>query len=309
VSSSERAAAGRIAVRPARPSRSWSLVRLARPTHWIKNAFVLAPLLFTFRSASRESAIRALLATGAFCLVSSAAYALNDLADRERDRRDPERRSRPLASGVVQPPGAVALAVGLCLAASALCLLLPPLAAGAIGAYLLLQVAYTLYLKRLVILDVMAIAAGFILRIVAGAEALPVALSPWMIHTSFFLSLFLGFSKRRHEIGAAAGRRRRAVLGQYSIGVLDLMTAISAGLTVVMYAMYLMQPAGSLRPPPASLIWTLPLVTYGILRYLFLVLRRDRGGDVADLLLGDRPMQVDIVLWVAAVAALLALAP
>ena len=159
---------------------------------------------------------------------------MNDLVDRDQDRRNPEKRRRPLASGALAPRAAAGFAAACALAAGGLCLLLPPLASAAIGGYLALQALYSWRLKRAVLLDVMAIAGGFVLRVAAGAAALPAALSPWMVNTILFLSLFLGFAKRRHEIGATALRRRREVLVQYSPGVLDLLTAISA----------------ALRPPP-----------------------------------------------------------
>ena len=275
----------------------------------MKNGFVLAPLLFAFPQVSPSSALRALAALLAFCFASSAVYAVNDILDRDRDRACPLKRGRPVASGAISPTQAGVAAAACALAAALLSVLLLPLpAAVVVGVYAALNLLYSLRLKRVVIMDVIAISAGFVLRVFAGAMAMAVPVSAWMMLTTFFLSLFLGFTKRRAELvtaglsSADAGSARQ-VLGQYSEPFLLVLIALCAGLTIVTYALSVIQPSLAARPGADTLLYTVPVVVYGLLRYLLLALRGGKGADVAELVIRDVPLLVTVLLWGAVVVA------
>ncbi len=275
----------------------------------MKNGFVLAPALFRLPAVEPGEMLRALAAAAAFSLVSSAVYAVNDIVDRESDRRSPARRDRPVASGEVTPAAAGAAAAACALAAAGLSLLLPWRVGAAIAAYAALNLAYSLVLKRIVLIDVMAIAAGFMLRVYAGAAALGVTVTSWMTLTTFFVSLFLGFSKRRSEFVAGGGRSTRAVLAEYTAPLLDILIVMSVAITIVTYSLYVIQAAAGRGARADLLVYTVPLVVYGLLRYLYLVMRRGRGGDVAEVLMGDIPLLAAVAAWGIAVVLVLVVAP
>jgi 4-hydroxybenzoate polyprenyltransferase len=278
-----------------------------RPVHWVKNGFVLAPVLFAFHVLSSPAILSAVAAAAAFSFASSLVYVFNDLADRERDRSHPQKRHRPLASGTVGPRTAAAMAAACAAASAALCLILPWKVGLLIAGYVVLNVAYTWGLKRLVLFDVMSIAAGFMLRILAGGAAAGISISPWMLLTGFFLSLFLGFTKRMSEILSVAPDRRRQVLRLYSRGFLTLMVGMFVSLTIITYSLYVFFPRSSVSETGRAMVYTVPLVVYGLLRYLYLAVQRRGGGDVAEAIRRDLPLMVCIGLWVAAAAALEAL--
>jgi 4-hydroxybenzoate polyprenyltransferase len=284
-----------------------TFVSLLRPFHWIKNGFVLAPVLFTFWELPFQAVVASLCAMVAFCFASSCAYVHNDLVDQDRDRHHPQKRLRPIASGAVSPRSALVL-FGISAAISAaLCIPLPWHVAAIIAAYVALNIAYTWWLKRIVLIDVMSIAAGFMLRILAGGASAGVALSPWMLHTTFFISLFLGFTKRMSELVTVSPAGRRHVLKQYSRGFLTLMVGMFVALTIMTYSLYVFFPHRSSAAAGQGLVYTVPLVAYGLLRYLYLVMHRREGGDVADAVRRDVPLMVCIGLWVIVVAALVGL--
>jgi 4-hydroxybenzoate polyprenyltransferase len=278
-----------------------------RPVHWVKSGFVLAPVLFAFHALTAQAALSALAAAAAFSLASSMVYVFNDLADRERDRSHPQKRHRPLASGAVSPRAAAATAAACAAGSAALCLLLPWEVGLLIAGYVVLNAAYTWGLKQLVLFDVMSIAAGFMLRILAGGAAAGVALSPWMLLTGFFLSLFLGFTKRMSELLCVTPDGRRRVLRFYSRGFLTLMVGMFVSLTIITYSLYAFFPRASSSETGKALIYTVPLVVYGLLRYLYLAMQRRAGGDVAEAIRHDVPLVVCIGLWVAIAAALVGL--
>ena len=287
--------------------RPLALLRAMRPRQWTKNAAVLAPLVFAHKAFEPALALNAVVATLAFCLLSSAVYLFNDLADRERDRLHPLKRLRPIASGEVGP--GLAAGLGLGLAASGLVAfwwLGLPAFFGALG-YLGLQVAYTGLLKRLVILDVFAIGAGFVVRVATGALAISVPISNWLYLCTFLLSLFLGFSKRRAELallddGAGA---HRANLSELSLPLLDQLISVVTASTVVCYALYTMSEDTVAKFGTDNLKFTIPCVVYGIFRYLFLIYRRNEGGSPEKLLLTDVPLLLDIGLFTAIVGVVL----
>ena len=277
------------------------VLRLLRPTQWVKNLLIFAALIFSKHLFDPAQLGASLLAFASFCALASAAYVGNDLHDAEHDRRHPEKRHRPIASGRISVRAAwmwalAALAVGLALAIA----LGSDFLMVAI-AYVALQIAYTWALKDVVILDAMSIAAGFVLRAVAGGLAIDVEISPWLVICTFLLALFLAFSKRRHEVvlldrGAA---EHRASLAEYSPYFLDQMISVVTASTVVAYAIYTVSPEVREKLHTDSLYLTVPFVLFGIFRYLYLIHQRAEGGNPTQLLVSDRPLWINIVLWIA----------
>lgn len=267
------------------------LLRALRIRQWTKNLVVFAGLAFSGQATETGTIVKALLAFAAFCAASSAVYLLNDLLDRDRDRAHPEKRHRPIASGAVSVRTAQALA--LLLAGGALAVGTGLGRAGwALGAYLLLQLAYSLKLKHVVLLDVFCIAAGFSLRVLAGVWAVDAWLSPWLVACTVQLALFLALCKRRAEAATlapetqASSSAQRPVLEDYRGPATDMMVGVMASTLLVTYTLYTLLPASVLAPAvhaqisragAPGMIWTLPCALYGVLRYLFLVYRQDKG--------------------------------
>ena len=276
------------------------LFYLLRPSQWVKNLLVFAALIFSRHLFLFESALRTVAGFTSFCLLASAAYVLNDVHDAEKDRRHPEKSQRPIAAGRVTVPTALMLSAGLATVAFALAIALGGGFVEIAVAYAVLQVLYSFAMKDVVILDVMAIAAGFVLRAVAGGVVIDVEVSPWLVICTFLLALFLGFSKRRHEVvllhdGAA---EHRASLREYTPYFLDQMISVVTASTVVAYAIYTVSPEVREKLHTDSLYLTVPFVLYGIFRYLYLVHRREGGGNPTKELLTDRPLWVNVVFWV-----------
>jgi 4-hydroxybenzoate polyprenyltransferase len=246
---------------------------------------------------------RALMAFAAFCLAASAVYLLNDLHDREEDRRHPVKSRRPLASGALKAPVAWLAAALLIGGAAALALALGRGFATFLGAYVTLNVLYSLGLKTVVILDVLCISLGFVLRILAGAAAIDVKVSSWLLLCTTFLSLFLAFSKRRHEIQllAEGAAQQRKVLSQYSAAFLDQMINVVTASAVVCYALYAVSPETVERFHTEHLVYTVPFVLFGIFRYLYLVYQRTDAKNPTEALLFDGPFLVNLLLWGGAV--------
>jgi len=275
------------------------LVRSLRPTQWAKNLFVLAPAVFGGLLLDERSAIRVGLALLAFCAASSAVYLINDLRDREEDRRHPLKKHRPLAAGTLSVPAAVGAVVVLAGGAAAISARLGLSFALILGGYLLLNLLYTLRLKHMVILDVMSISMGFVLRVEAGGVASGVEVSRWLFLCTTFLALFLAFSKRRHEItllaGAAAGQRR--VLDQYSPAFLDQMINVVTASSVVSYALYAVAPETVQKYNTYDLVYTIPMVLYGIFRYLYLMYQQPGERNPTEAILRDPPFLINMMLW------------
>ncbi len=270
-----------------------------RPAQWAKNLFVLAPLVFGDRLLDAQAAARAGLAVLAFCCASSAVYLINDLRDREEDRKHPLKRLRPLAAGTLGVATAVAAMVLLAATAAGLAVWLGWPFALLLGTYLALNVLYTLWFKHMVILDVMSISLGFVLRVEAGGMAVGVDVSRWLFLCTTFLALFLAFSKRRHEItllaGAASGQRR--VLDNYSPAFLDQMINVVTASSVVSYALYAVSPETQEKFGSQNLVYTIPLVLYGIFRYLYLLYQRPGERNPTEAILRDPPFLINILLW------------
>ena len=283
------------------------LARSLRPGQWTKNLFVLAGLLFGRRLLDVPSILQAAAAFVIFCGLSSAVYLFNDVMDRDADRVHPLKGTRPIASGALSPHVAVTAALILGIAATAAAFLLRPMFGVASVAYLVLLVLYSVLLKNLVIIDVLTIAAGFVLRAVAGAVAVAVPISHWLLVCTTLLALFLALSKRRHELTLLAGgaTEHRRILQEYSPYLLDQMVAVVTASTLVAYAIYATSAETAERLGTDRLGLTIPFVLYGIFRYLYLVHQKRGGGSPAELLLADRPLLICVGLWAASVVLIL----
>ena len=275
----------------------------------MKNGFVLSPIVFSGRALVWNYQWRALVAFGAFCAVASAVYLMNDVIDRDADRRHPRKASRPVAAGLITPSAAL---VGAFLLGAA------GLAAGATAgtdvavvllAYLGLNVLYGTWLKNVVIVDVFSIAAFFILRLVAGAAAVDVQPSIWLLLCGGLLALYLGFAKRRHELVLLGGESKghRAVLASYSTTFLDQLSVVLLSVTVVSYIMYTLESDTARSVGSQALSYSTAFVLYGVLRYLWLV-HRNEGGNPTETLLTDRALLAAVVLWGAYCGAVIYLA-
>ncbi len=290
-------------------------VEALRPHQWVKNLLVLVPLLFTKRAFEMAAWAEALMAFGAFCFAASSIYLLNDIGDREEDARHPKKRLRPIASGRL-PVGAAWL----------LCAATITLAGGlALGvahqgtywfiswpaAYLVLNIAYSYGLKRLVIIDCMCIALGFQLRVQAGAAAIDVPASRWLLMCTFFFALFLAFCKRYEELArqSEATGQTRATMSDYTTAFLNMLIGPLAALSIFSYAMYTVSPETRETHHTDRLMYTVPIVTYGVFRYLFLVYRKSEGGDPARLLFRDVPLILSGLVYAVAVVVLLRVMP
>ncbi len=284
------------------------LIKLLRPHQWIKNGFVFVGLLFGHAWHDPDKIALALAAFAAFCLLSSAVYVMNDLADREQDRRHPDKRHRPLASGTVSVPAAVGLGLLCLLGGLALAITVAGAAPWIFFAYLLLNAAYSSGLKHVVILDVFIIAAGFMLRLLAGTVGIGIAPSHWLLLCGLMLTLFLGFAKRRAELNAlveaSAGHRR--VLEHYSAPLLDQFLSLTAMGTVVTYSLYTVSAETLAQHGTTQLIATVPFVLYGMLRYLYRLHRRGGGGDPSRELFADGHLLAAFFCWLATVLVVLA---
>ena len=275
-----------------------SLVSALRPKQWIKNVFVFAALVFAGRLDDPSAVLRATGAFAVFCALASAVYLINDVRDREADRAHPEKRHRPIAAGEIAPPTAIGVALVLAAAALALAFRLDAGLGAAAAAYFVLNLAYSFGLKRVVILDVMMIATGFLLRAWAGALVLHVAISHWLVLCTGLLALFMGFVKRRQEIavrGEDSGSR--AILREYSLPFLDQMISIVTGATVVAYSFYAFSPEVAQKLGTQHLGLTIPFVLFGIFRYLYLVHQKGAGESPTAMVLSDGPLLFDILLW------------
>ncbi len=281
-----------------------ALVKTMRPRQWSKNVFIFAALVFDKQLLVMNSLLRTLGGFVLFCLISSAVYIFNDLADVEADREHPDKRNRPIASG--QLPTGVAWAAGILLVVLSIGLgtLLAPAFAMVVAGYFLLNIAYSKWLKHILILDVLILAAGFVLRVVAGVALIHVErFSPWLYVVMTLLSLYLGFGKRRAELALLtddAGSHRK-VLDGYTIPLLDQYIMIVSGTTIVAYSFYTFSAPNV--PANHSMMLSIPFVVYAIFRYLYLVQVKHAGGAPEEILLSDRPFQVGLLLWALVVLA------
>jgi 4-hydroxybenzoate polyprenyltransferase len=291
------------AVRAADRSFAVALVLSLRPHQWTKNLIVFAALVFGERRLDLTAAVAAGVTFLVFCVLSGVVYLVNDVQDRDADRLHPVKRRRPIASGGLAPGTALVAAALLTVASLIAAFMLSP-AVGVVSAmYVVLLALYSTTLKHIVILDVLTIAFGFVLRAWAGAVAVDVVMSHWLLLLTLLLALFVGLSKRRAELVTLAddAKGHRRSLAEYSPYLLDQMISVATASTLVAYALYTIDPQTVAKFGTDRLLWTFPFPLYGILRYLYLVHQREGGGDPAELLLTDRPLLVCVALWGAAV--------
>ena len=275
------------------------LIRAMRPLQWSKNSLVFAALLFDKRVFQWDALWHTLAAAMVFSAVSSAIYLVNDVRDLHQDRLHPKKRNRPIAAGEVSPGQAMRVAVALLTVGLITAVAVRPEFAIVIVTYIALMLAYSYGLKRMVILDVFAIAAGFVLRAVGGAVAISVPASPWLYVCTALGALFIGFGKRRNEIvtlEAAAGHHR-ANLEEYSLPMLDQIIAIVSAAMLIAYSLYTFDAANV--PDSHAMMLTIPFVAYGLFRYLYLIYRRGEGGSPEVLLIKDPGLISCIAGWVA----------
>ncbi len=286
-------------------------IALLRPKQWIKNLFVFAPLIFSRHMFESGAAGNSLLLFGAFCLLASAVYILNDIADRAADATHPVKRHRPIASGRVRVPTALGI-MGACVAGSAaLAWGLPWQASALLLLYALINIAYSSGLKHVVIVDVFFVAAGFMVRVLAGAEAIQVFVSPWLILCTMFLSLLLAVAKRRSELRLHDDgvKTTRAVLAQYTVSIVDQMTTITAAGVVISYALYTVSERTVAMFGTENLVYSTVFVLFGVFRYLYLEHRERLGESPTDVVTSDVPLIVDMLLWVLSIVVVIYFRP
>ena len=278
-----------------------TLLKLTRPAEWVKNGFVLAPLIFSGSLRNGEAVRNAFLAMAALCFISSSIYIMNDLLDIEYDKQHPVKRFRPLASGLVSPSSAAVLM--LLLIVAGFCVLvfsqISPLGWWFVAAYLLLNAAYSLYLKKKVIIDVLTISFGFVLRVLIGSEAISVKVTHWLILCTFLLATFLGFSKRRHELTVLGpgGRRHRPVLTFYTTEFLDRMSMLTLAMTLTCYILYTIAPETISRFKTDTLVYSSLIVVFALFRFLFLI-HIKKMGSPTEIIYYDRQILLAILVWI-----------
>ncbi len=275
-----------------------------RPAQWVKNLVIFAGLIFGRRLFDPVALVEAVSAFAVFCVLSGVVYLVNDIADRETDRQHPLKARRPIASGALPVPVAATAALVLGSVGLAAAFGVGRAFAGVAAAYLTLLMLYSGPLKHIVIIDVLTIAIGFVLRAVAGAVAVNVEISHWLLVCTILLALFIALAKRRHEIVLLAGgaANHRPILGEYSAYLLDQMIGVVTASTLIAYVFYTISPETQAKFDTPWLGLTIPFPLYGIFRYLYLVHQREGGGSPADLLLTDRPLLACVALWALAVA-------
>lgn len=278
-----------------------SLIKLARPSQWIKNGFVLMPLVFSGRLFCPYDTVKTLGVFICFCFAASATYIINDYMDMEKDKIHPLKRSRPLASGAVPPTLGLVLAMSLILLMFLTTLLfrLPLFTLGVLISYIMLHCLYSWRLKNWVIIDVLIISAGFLLRVLAGTSALSVSVSSWLVLCTFSVAILLALGKRRHEVMFLNGEAisHRPVLESYSVGFLDQLLQIVTTSTFIFYCLYSVKAGPGTDIQSEKMMFTIPFVTYGIFRYLYLIYHKEDGGSPTTLLLTDPPLLICVTLW------------
>lgn len=279
-----------------------ALLVSCRPRQWIKNGLVFVPLISSASFSSPQAVGRSVLAAGAFSLMASAVYLLNDIADRDCDRAHPGKKMRPIAAGALSVRSAALAGIGLAGAALWLAAYLGYKVLLVLALYALCNVGYSLGLRKEPVLDVLLVSAGFVMRPVAGAYAIPVRVSAWLFVVSLLLSLTLALLKRRAELVSLEGQAvsYRPALGGYSVRFLDQLIASVTGAGIISYALYTFQSEHS-----EALVVTLPMFLYGVFRYLYLVYERGAGASPEEVFLKDRALQIDALLYLAAVVTIL----
>lgn len=275
-----------------------ALLRTMRPKQWTKNAFVLAAVVFDRQLLNQNAILRSLLGFFLFCLLSSSVYIFNDIFDVEADRIHPQKRTRPIASGQLPIPIAVGAGFGITLVTLTGSFILSTSFGWIALAYFLINLAYSNWLKHIPLIDVLIIAAGFVLRVAAGVMLIVVErFSPWLYVVTTLFALYIGFGKRRAELAllTSNANNHRRVLEGYTIPFLDQLITIVSGTTIVGYSLYTFSAPN--LPQNHTMMLTIPFVLYGIFRYLYLIQIKQAGGAPEELLMADRPLQITILLW------------
>lgn len=283
-----------------------AVLRTLRPKQWVKNLFVLAALVFSKHLLDPAFAIRAGIAFAVFCALSGAVYAFNDLRDVDADRKHPVKRDRPIAAGHLSERSALTLSLTLAISALAAAILLSPMLALVAAAYLVNNLAYTLYLKRIAYLDVFMIAFGFLMRVLAGGFAIGVPVSMWLLACTALLACFLGFGKRAHELSQAQQhetdpRETRVALGGYNLNALRFTLVLLAIGTCAAYALYTRDATTVTFFDTDQLLWTLPFCIFGIARFLYIALWTQLEESPTDAILRDWPFLLNICAWAGSV--------
>lgn len=274
-----------------------------RPQQWVKNFVLFAGLVFSQNLSNSGMVLKTVAGFALFCLLSSSVYVLNDVLDVESDRKHPLKSNRPIARGELKISTAIIIFVILAIISLGLSFWLSPVFALIALGYFVLNLFYSMYLKQVVIIDVMCIALGFVLRAVAGAVVIDVAISAWLIVCTTLLALFLGFGKRRHELMLLESQatEHRKILSEYSLYFLDQMISVVTASTVIAYAFYTLSPEVESKLGTTHMDLTIPFVLYGVFRYLYLIHRKEGGGSPTQMLLSDKPILANIILWLISV--------
>jgi len=274
-----------------------------RPQQWVKNFVLFAGLIFSQNLGRPDLVLKTLAGFALFCLLSSSVYILNDIIDLESDRKHPLKSARPIAREEIKISSAMFLSILLALISLGLSFWLSPLFALAAASYFVLNLFYSLYLKHVVIIDVMCIASGFVIRAVAGAVLIGVEISAWLVVCTILLALFLSFGKRRHELQLleTQATHHRKSLSEYSPYFLDQLISVVTASTVVAYAFYTLSPEVESKLGTKHMDLTIPFVLYGVFRYLYLIHQKEGGGSPTRMLLNDKPILVNVILWLLAV--------
>ncbi len=282
-------------------------IKLIRIKHWVKNFFIFAPLIFAKAFFDKNSIMMSIAAFASFSLVASFIYIINDIHDRDSDKVHPKKCKRPIASGAIRPKFAMLYSLIIITLGIGIGMIINKDAFFIILTYLLLNIGYTFKLKDILFLDIIIIATGFVLRVIVGALAIGVEISNWILLTTFFLSMFLGFCKRRYELLIISENPEmfRTVLKKYSSIILDQMIGISTTLTIISYSLYAISEKTITKLSTNKLIYTIPFVVYGLSRYIYLTYQKEKGGDPADVIIKDYPIIINFLLWFSLVLVLL----
>lgn len=277
----------------------WALIKIMRPEQWTKNLLIFAGLIFAQHLFDLASILKTIAAFLLFCLLSSAIYIINDIKDIEQDRAHPLKSKRPLPAGELSIVSATLAACILSACSVSLSFFLDRQFGYVVLFYFMLLVAYSFFLKHLVILDVLTLSIGFVLRAVAGAVVIDVEFSSWLLLCTILLALFIGLSKRRHELTLLGenAHSHRKILQEYSPHLLDQMIGVVTASTLMAYALYTMAPETRAKFGTSYMILTIPFVIYGIFRYLYLIHHKDQGGSPTQLLVNDKPILLNVILW------------
>jgi len=280
-----------------------ALLKAMRPAQWTKNFFVFAAIIFAQRFFDLLFLVKASKAFILFCLLSGGLYIFNDLRDRNEDRSHPKKSQRPIARGEISLTEGLAAFIALSTVSLVAAFFLHRTFFLVVCIYFFLQLGYSLKLKQVVILDIFVIAAGFVIRVIAGAVVIDVPISSWLLICASLLSLFLAMSKRRHELVLLENRaiEHRPILKEYSAYLLDQMMAVVTASTLIAYCLYTISEETVAKFGTRNLVWTSGFVLYGIFRYLYLVHQKGKGGSPEEIVLQDKPLLLNIILWIGAI--------